>query len=329
MLSVFSTFSTFASADAPAWSFIIAGDSRGGLFTPKGLNVPVMTELANEVVRQEVDFIAFPGDLVLGGSSRQLEKQLLTWREVMEPVYAAGIGVYAVRGNHDLGGGDGAEAWRRVFSGRYGLPDNGPAGEKGLTYAVEHKNVLLLGLDQFVTKHRVNQAWVDERLEQNDRPHVFAFGHLPAFGLQHSDCLDDYPRERNAFWRSLKEAGCRIYAAAHDHYFNHGRVDDGDGDPGNDVHQLIAGTAGAPLRRWPGSYNTWKSGMTVEKQQHRRALGYVLVEVLSDSEYRVTWHERNAQTGQYAAAGAGHVFGRADVELAQLLPPAEAWVGQG
>jgi predicted phosphodiesterase len=321
-LIVLSVFSNAASGGESKWSFIIVGDSRGGLLTPKGLNVPIMTELADEIVRHKVDFVAFPGDLVLGGSSNQLRKQLLAWREVMEPVYAAGIGVYPVRGNHDLGGRRGSDVWREVFSGRYELPQNGPEGQKGLTYAVEHKNVLLLGLDQFATRHRVDQRWVDEQLENNEKPHVFAFGHLPAFGLQHRDCLDDYPKERNAFWESLKKAGCRIYAAAHDHYFNLARLDDQDGDPSNDVHQLIVGTAGAPLRNWPGSYNVSKSGMTVEKLRHRKAFGYVLVEVM-DSEYRLTWHERDDQAEKYVVAGPEHVFSKQDAALAFLPSSAD------
>lgn len=309
------------------WSFIIVGDSRGG---ENGVNVPILREIASEIVRQKAEFVVFPGDLVNGGVNQsRLKEQLLNWRDVMQPVYDAGIGVYPVRGNHDLGSPKGTDAWESVFSGRYGVPANGPHGQKGLTYAVEHKNVLVLGLDQYMIKHRVDQNWVDEQLEANDKPHVFAFGHLPAFGMQHSDCLDDYPQERNLFWESLKNAGCRVYAAGHDHFFDHARADDRDGDTSNDIHQLVVGTAGAPLRRWSGAYNDWKSGMAVEQQQHRVAYGYVLVEVMNDSEYRLTWHERDEQTGAYAAAGPEHVFGTREVELARLLPFAEQWVGQG
>jgi len=76
------------------------------------------------------------------------------------------------------------------------------------TFAVAHENALFIGLDNYVTPHRVNQAWLDQQLAANPRPHVFAFGHEPAFAVRHSDCLDDYPAARDAFLASLTDAGC-------------------------------------------------------------------------------------------------------------------------
>jgi len=234
-----------ASFAAAPWKFIVSGDSRGG---DNGINAPILAEIASQIVGHNPDFVLFPGDLVSGYTTPAiLESQLLNWRTTMQPVYAAGIGVYTIRGNHDAGS---VTAWNNVFTGAYALPGNGPAGEQNFTYSVSHKNALVLGLDQYVTSHRVNQPWVDAQLATNSSPHVFAFGHDPAFEAQHGDCLDSYPANRDAFWQSLADAGARAYFAGHDHFYDHARVNDGNGDLDDDLHQYIVGTAGAPLRDW-------------------------------------------------------------------------------
>ncbi|MBU0617038.1 MAG: metallophosphoesterase [Planctomycetes bacterium] len=273
---------------ADPWKFIATGDSRG---TDNGVNTTILGELATEIVNQSVDLVIFPGDLVTGGVDQAtLESQLLTWRDIMQPVYDAGIGVYPVRGNHDLGSPAGVTAWNNVFSGPYGLPQNGPAGEENLTFAVEHENALFLGLDQYVTPHRVNQTWVDEQLAASGAPHVFSFGHEPAFEVEHTDCLDDYPTRRDAFWHSLEDAGGRTCFAGHDHFCDHARVDD-DGDPGNDIHQLVVGTAGAPLYSWSGSYDGDNGDYTLENLRHARAYGCVLGEI-DGLTATLTWMRR-------------------------------------
>ncbi len=277
----------------PTWKFIIVGDSRGG---DNGVNTAVLKEIAAEIVLQEAEFVLFPGDLVNGsGNQAVLQSQLTTWRDTMQPVYDAGIGVYPVRGNHDAGN---LAAWQTVFSGEYALPTNGPSGEMGLTYSVSHKNVFVLALDQYISRHRVNQPWVDAQLAANTNPHIFAFGHEPAFKLAHADCLDDYPAERDAFLESLKNAGCRVYACGHDHFFDHAVVDDGDGNPDNDIHQYVVGTAGAPLYGFSPPYNGNNTRYTVEQREHAKKYGYLLVEV-DGSVVTRTWFEKDTQTGTY------------------------------
>ncbi|MCE5185440.1 MAG: metallophosphoesterase [Planctomycetaceae bacterium] len=304
---VFFTFtlvlSGFLAADEAKWSFVIGGDSRGN---DNGINAPVLGEIAGEIVRQKADFVVVPGDLVSGGLMSSLKKQFLNWRKCMEPVYRAGIGVYPVRGNHDVRDSEGTKAWKRVFSGSYRLPSNGPANQRGLTYSVEHRNALLIGLDQYVVLNRVDQRWLDAQLSANRQPHVFVFGHAPAFGLDHNDCLDDHPEERDAFWASLKKAGCRMYICGHDHFFDHAQVDDGDGNPLNDIDQYVVGTAGAPLKNWDPPYKGPNGGKVIGQLRHEKEFGYVLVEVLNDWHYRTTWYGR-AEGGRYVA-GASHDY---------------------
>jgi len=280
-------FSLSGCAQAP-WKFIVTGDSRDG---DNGVNTTILGELAAEVVKRRVDFAIFSGDLVKGYVDQTaLESQLNTWRNTMQPVYDAGIGVYVVRGNHDVGEPAGVTAWNNIFKDEFTLPDNGPAGEKNLTYSVTHKNAFIVAVDQYVKLRRVNQAWLDSQLAANTRPHIFVFGHEPAFKSSHEACLDDYPAERDAFWASIEKAGGRTYFCGHDHFYNHARVDD-DGDPSNDIHQYIVGTAGAPLRGWPGDYDGDNNDYTVENIYYSKEYGYVLVEI-AGFDVTLTWIER-------------------------------------
>ena len=144
----------------------------------------------------------------------------------MQPVYNAQIPVYVIRGNHeDNSFFPDISVWHRTFA----MPANGPTGETNLTYSFNHKNAFIAGLDQYVNDYQHNQPWLDTQLANNTSPHVFVFGHLPAFEAMPRECLDEYPQKRDAFWQSLKNAGARTYLCSHDHFYDHARIDDGDG----------------------------------------------------------------------------------------------------
>ena len=102
---------------------------------------------------------------------------------------------------------------------------------------------------------RVNQEWLNEQLKTKSE-HVFVFTHEPAFKVQHNDCMhgdmsygSDFSEYRNEFWKSIRASGARTYFCGHDHGYAHARIDDGDGDFGNDIHQFVVGTAGAGIGR--------------------------------------------------------------------------------
>jgi fibronectin type 3 domain-containing protein len=262
------------------WKFIAVGDTRGDGVP---INTTILPEIANEIVRQRATFVIVPGDLVNSGSSENFQ----SWKDLMGPVYSAGIKVYPVLGNHDdndvLG-----------FISAFGadIPNNGPTGEIDRTYAIEYDNVLVLALDTYVNSGRVNQTWVNEKLIANTRPHVFAFGHMPAFKANHTDCLDDYPTQRNTFWNSLKNAGSTVYFCGHDHFYDHMRVDDGDDNPYNDVHQMIVGGGGAPLYT-SYAYDGVNAPWTPKNVYHENQFGYTLVEV-DGNTITMTYYHRSA-----------------------------------
>jgi len=286
-----------ATSKAELVCFVVTGDSRGD---DNGVNTTILEEIAQATLDEGADFILFAGDLVNGYTdSGILESRLITWRTTMQDLYDdPDIGVYPCRGNHDAGS---KAVWDSVFTGDYALPDNGPRGEENITFSFTHENVFIVGLDQYVNSHRSNQAWLDAQFASNTQPHVFVFGHEQAFAVYHPECLDDYPYLRNTFWNSLANEGGHIYFAGHDHFYNHTRVDDGDGNPNNDLHQYVLGTAGAPPYPWTGSYNgdngTWTPQLVYHEEEH----GYILVEI-DGSKATLTWKHRTAP-GVYEAGG--------------------------
>lgn len=275
------------------WKFIITGDSQvyGEV---NGFNDVIIGELASESVNQGVDFVLFSGDLVKGGT----ETQLNAWVSTMQPVYNADINVYPVRGNHDYKDIPDGSTWLNVFGptapSNQKLPDNGPPGEEYMTYSFTHKNAFIIGLDEYVNIQHVNQPWLDGQLATNTEPHVFVFGHLPAFRTRNiKPGLDDDLAARNKFWESIKNAGGRTYFCGHEHFYNRARVDNGDSDPNNDIYQCIIGTSGATLYNWPGkNYPGHNEPYTVNNEYHAKQFGYVMVEI-NDLDVTLTWMQRN------------------------------------
>ncbi len=284
-----------ASAGEP-WRFIAVGDSRGD---NNGVNAAILTEIRDQILAEQPDVVSFSGDLVTGSTNvNTLISQLTNWRTIMQPVYDAGIRVLAVRGNHE--NQSSVSGWNAVLTGSYAMPDNGPAGELNCTFSFEHKNAFFVGLDVYFSHpHRVNQPWLDGQLAANTRPHLFVMAHEPAFKANHADCLDDYPTDRDQFWQSLAAHGGRIYTCGHDHLYDHARIDDRDGNPDNDVHQLIVGTAGAPFHYFNGVYDGVNNDYLPIQQYDASNYGYVVGEV-DGLAVRVTWKERTSP-GVYTA----------------------------
>ena len=308
-------FSSTGFAQEP-WKFIVTCDSRG---SNNGINQIILRELVTEIENQGVDFVMFSGDLISGYLVRDpaiFEAQLRVWVEIMTPVYDADIPVYVCRGNHELGdvwsnyphpgtspdpNDNNMLRWLNVFGNdsypKQKLPENGPANEKFMTYSVTHKNASIAMLDNYAGTrhdfhHKINQEWLDNQLAANTKPHIFLASHEQAFRALHSDCLDYFPARRDAFWASIKNAGGRTYFCGHDHFYDHARVDDGDGKANNDIHQYIIGTAGAPPYTWSPSYEGNNSSYIVEQWHHAKAYGYVLVEI-DGLNATLTWIERH------------------------------------
>lgn len=286
------------------WTFIVTADSRSESHSQTlGVNVPILTELVEEILSKNPDLFLFAGDLVVGNTTQDLlEEEFLQWREVMQPVYEAGIPVYVVRGNHDGGSSAITTAWNNVFKDEtasggldYSLPQNGPAGEENLTYAITHKNAFILALDECKTVNHSNnyvtQSWVDMQLASNARPHVFSYGHFTAFKMIW-DSMGDHPIQRNAFWQSLENAGSRIYFCGHEHFYHHA-VADNDGNPNNNIDQVVVGAAGASVHNWNGNYIGDNGGYELTDIYHTTRFGYILV-TITGNDVTLTWMQRDS-----------------------------------
>jgi len=250
----------------------------------------------------------------------RLEEEFRVYLKTLQPITSKGIPVYTVRGNHestqrnpDNSGypdhrpiwPETKKVWDKVFTGKYAAPGNGPAGEENVTFSFKHKNALIIGMDLYSTPlpgtktnadgsipywafHHVNQPWLDKQLADNDRPHVFTFTHEPAFKVDHTDCLHgnsslgvDYSKERDEFWNSITRAGSRAYFCGHDHSYAQARIDDGDGNVNNDVHQFVVGTAGAGKNIKP-VYDGYNGAFNPVAVYSDRSYGYLLAEVSGD-----------------------------------------------
>ncbi len=281
------------SAEEPVeWRFAVVGD------THVSYDSDTISGMIPYLMEDSIDLILLCGDIVEGGrmtSAAELEAELNLWQTIFQPLYAQGIGIYPVRGNHEDDATNNISVWNSIFSGEKALPQNGPSGETNLTYSFEHKNALFIGLDTYVDIHKINQDWLDEQLEANNQPHVFAFGHEAAFKAFHDDCLDDFPVERNTFWKSLSDAGAKTYFCGHDHFFDAIEIEDGDGLAINNVYQVLVGGGGGWLMsRY--NYNGVNDDYIVNPIYHRKEHGYALVEVsgetMLDLDVTITWKER-------------------------------------
>ncbi|MCL1911257.1 MAG: metallophosphoesterase [Leptospirales bacterium] len=279
-----------------SWSFAVISDTQGNRNVEECVNRPVLEKIAADIVAEKAGIVLVSGDLVNGwmqNYGKDFSEQYAGWKAAMKPVYDAKIEVYPVRGNHD----DGPErlvlpplperlepapgalerlraAYRSAFK-EYGyIPLNGPVGEEGLTYCFARKNAFFVGSDMYIGgQHRINRKWLAEILGSNTQPHVFVYGHEPAFELIHKDNLSYYPEERDLFWDTLGKAGCKIYFCGHDHVYNRSLAAD---SAGNGIWQIIAGTGGGGLRKWDGEYKN----ADVKGQYHNQDYhGYVLVTI--------------------------------------------------
>lgn len=284
LLAILLLFLFSTPAPAQKWSFVFFSDTQDPGWG-QWMNTNIMAELAVAIADQKPDFVLFGGDL----ANHPQPPVPPVWTNIMTPVYQQGIPIYAVLGNHDHYEIPG---FIRAFGAVH--PDNGPAGEVDLTYSFVHRDALIVGLNALspTNEYRLAQGWLDAVLATNRQPHIFVFSHPPAFKLSHGNCLGAYPAQRDAFWRSLSRAGARLYFCGHDHFYDHSRLDDGDGDPNNDLHQLIVGTGGAAF--YPDSrYDGANGGWTPVRVHHEADFGFLLAEVDGD---RVTtvWKRRTA-----------------------------------
>jgi DNA repair exonuclease SbcCD nuclease subunit len=289
-------------ARSQKWCFVVAGDGRSD---PKAKRPEdkdgVNALITHAVVSEKAKFLMWTGDLVYGytKTADEFETMLKTWRNLMKPVYDKKIPVLACRGNHEAGAKDSEAIWNKVFSGSYSMPGNGPKTEKNLSYFYGKGDVLAIGLDQYTFgNEEVNQPWLNQVLAVHKKPFIFAMGHEPAFmDGSHKDTMDIDPAKRDAFWGSLITAGARVFFCGHDHLYDHMMVTKMGDTPGPEVHQFVAGTAGAPFYK-QGDYSGNNVGWILKRLKHiDNTYGYLVV-TIEGKKATITFKGRTAP-GKY------------------------------
>jgi len=231
-------------AAAETVHFAVVGDTQGWTW---GVNTLVFPAIVEQVLAAEptIEFVVVVGDLVAGTHDEAAGSDLLAqwarWRDAAGPWYRSamtGLKVYPVPGNHDLyGPGADGELWRRTFPE---LPENGPAGEKRLTYSFDAGPVhlALVSTSAPGRRHLVDLDWLARDLESSEQPVKLVFGHEPAFPLFGAAAcgLEQAAEARDAFWQLLADQGVGAYFCGHEHTYDHWYREG--------VHQIITGGGG-------------------------------------------------------------------------------------
>jgi len=97
--------------------------------------------------------------------------------------------------------------------------------------------------------------------------------------------------KRNELWETLTKAGARVYFCGHDHFYDHMLIMRDGAARGSEMHQLTAGTAGAPFYE-QGDY-TSNPGWKLSVVHHIKTYGYIVV-AIERTKATITFKGRTA-----------------------------------
>jgi hypothetical protein len=302
-----------SAADGEPFRIVVAGDGRAQYpwldhrpCDDGGMNRTVNEAIRDAVLKEQAKILLWTGDIVNVNDSNTdtLQTGLESWRDIMEPLYKAHVEVWPVRGNHEVYRylckdnydgepiPDATRIWKTVFSGPYTIHADGPKDKEGLSFSAIRHSALIIGLDDYESihpdalrrKHCIDQQWLDRVLnnkKNKQQPLKFVFGHEAAFMAgRHTDddtlAADAYAR--NVFWQSLVNAGAQVYFCGHDHFYDRMSVTRSGPNPGRELFQITAGTAGAP--GYPRGQYTKSSHWNLQPvQRFDDTYGYMLIEI--------------------------------------------------
>ena len=179
------------------------------------------------------DFVCFLGDMIWGltrehGPNFDAEALDAEWQRIlagpMRPLTDLGAPIYRIAGNHDTFNSVSEQVWRRVFAD---LPQNGPAGQEGLSYFVRQDDLLIVAVDVYaqalgapstVYGGRVDYPWVDKILTEHvDASFKLVLGHTPVFPINgyRGRIWTMSPEFGEPFWDVLVRHGVDAYLCSH------------------------------------------------------------------------------------------------------------------
>lgn len=322
--SICSCSSNSASAPAVTFRFAITDDSRaagGAAAQSNGVSMVVLDAIARDIVAQnaisKVDFVLFPGDMVLGGANDTtlLSSMLDTWKTAMAPIYNANIPIFTTRGNHEYaplshGAKNPADPSLTTYKAHFPLSANvnsPTSGENGLTYSFTYKNAKFIAFDAYASrtdtfnntlyapganKGEMITPWVLDQINNSTSGVNFVMSHEMMWPtMSHPDCLANDPDSRDELVHALSNRN-GTYFAGHDHMYVRGTMMTS--TSGDKVPSLVVGTAGggnydyAPFNvianGYSGSYR-YNVQKTISSSTNP-TFGYLLVTVYSDNTWK-------------------------------------------
>jgi hypothetical protein len=233
--------------------FVIYADSCSGV--PGGIHEDTFAQV-NRIAASltpKPEFILFPGDEIVGltGDPEALRRQWRYWADVeMKWQKDAKIPLYLTTGNHTVYDDMSESVFREVLSQ---VPQNGPRGQGGLSYAVRRGDLLLACLNTVWSglggEGHVETDWISDVLhEHRDAAFKLVVGHHPIHAVNGytAPCQHIVSPDLGAqLWAIFRDNGVLAYVAAHILAFD-AQVHDG-------VLQLTTAGGGAKHRMPEGA----------------------------------------------------------------------------
>ncbi|HUV05531.1 MAG TPA: metallophosphoesterase [Armatimonadota bacterium] len=234
-----------AAAAGPSlgWKFVSMADSRG-TESANPVNTAVLSAIITLINAENVDFVIFQGDPVVGSSNdSKLSSQMDTWVALMNTLICPW---YYCPGNHEIQTSN-AE---NILRTKVDQPLNGPAGHEEMVYSFDHENAHFVSLNSnhYGEAHKVQRSWLATDLAFAMQPHIFVTAHEPAYpaGPHVGSSLDVYASERDDFWNIMSNNGVSMYFCGHEHLYARSKH--------GSIYQVINGTCGAPIHTgYPGT----------------------------------------------------------------------------
>lgn len=210
-------------ANPPGHQFVVYADSCSGIAGKEHARNLQMINAVLQRLDPPPEFVCFPGDEIAGltNDAAELHRQWDYWlQREMAWLQERGIPLYNTTGNHTTYNLLSEKVFREVFPH---LPQNGPAGQKGLSYYVQKEDLLLIFVNTMWSglggEGRVETVWLEQVLAENTGiTNKLVFGHHPVFpvngfaGERQRTIEQENGRQ---FWEILKKHGVQAYICSH------------------------------------------------------------------------------------------------------------------
>lgn len=336
------------------WSFGVMDDTQWTCSTDPAGNNPnrvatsIIDQLNSQFITAGVKFVIQVGDLADETSDNAIRARAAA----AQPLLGAGIGFFPMRGNHEVRATStnqyGIPQFQASFPQTRGVgntfgafnfnsPNSIGADLNGMSYSFDYgiagNTARFVVIDPWATPsmHATvgkydygcsiadQQAWIDSRLDVNNRgtTHAFAFSHQPVMAEHHQDTpfagnTATNPAMQNAFFASLQANGVRYYICGHDHIHQRSLVASPDGR--SSVEEII-GVSDSSKFYLPKATNDigWAGQKYRETSlaQERGAVGYYIYTVDGprvNADYYSDDHGCWESDDQYPAGTTGDGF---------------------